>query len=62
MVQLPAPSNVAELRSHLGLLGYYRCYVPRFSHMAKPLYKLTQKGVKWDWSAEQKQAYDQLKS
>ena len=40
MAQLPIPSTVAELRSALGLLNYYRCYIPQFSSIAKPLNEL----------------------
>ena len=43
------PSNIGELRSLLGFLGYFRCYVQDFSRKVKPLYdllkgKTTQKG------------------
>ena len=38
------PKNVGEVRSLLGFLGYYRCYVQDFSRRVKPLYDLL-KGV-----------------
>ena len=34
------PKNVGELRSLLGFLGYYRCYVRNFARIVKPLYDL----------------------
>ena len=34
------PSNIGELRSLLGFLGYFRCYVKDFSQKVKPLYDL----------------------
>ena len=34
------PKNVGELRSLLGFLGYYRCYVKDFSRHVKPMYDL----------------------
>ena len=38
------PKNVGELRSIIGLLGYYRCYLKGFSQRLKPIYDLLQKG------------------
>ena len=37
------PKNVGELRSLLGFIGYYRCYVKDFSIQVKPLYDLLKK-------------------
>ena len=61
MAQLPSPRNVSELRSCLGLLSYYRCYIPNFSKIAKPLNDLLKKGVKYEWGAEHQHAFDALK-
>ncbi|RVW80134.1 Retrovirus-related Pol polyprotein from transposon 17.6 [Vitis vinifera] len=44
------PSIVTEIRSFLGLAGYYRWFIEGFSKIALPLSKLTQKGVKFEWS------------
>ena len=35
----PVPTNVSELRSFLGLYGYYRRYIKTFSAIAKCLHK-----------------------
>jgi hypothetical protein len=43
----PRPSNVKEVRSFLGLAGYYRKFMKNFSIIAKPITKLTQKDVKF---------------
>ena len=37
---LEQPKNVGELRSLLGFLSYYRCYVRNFARIVKPLYDL----------------------
>ena len=41
--------NVLEVRSFLGLAGYYMNFVEGFSKIAAPLTKLTRKDVKYDW-------------
>ena len=43
----PIPSNVAEIRSFLGTVGYYRQYIKSFASVAKPLTHLTKKGEKF---------------
>ncbi|XP_070050383.1 uncharacterized protein [Nicotiana tomentosiformis] len=46
----PRPTTPTEIRSFLGLVGYYRKFVEGFSTLASPLAKLTQKAVKFQWS------------
>ncbi len=59
--QLPAPSNLTELRSVLGFTGYYRQYVPNYSSIATPLNRLLQKDVHYQWGPECDVAFQQLK-
>ena len=49
VVNWKPPKNVSEVRSFLGLAGYYRKFVERFSRIAASLTKLTRKDVKYDW-------------
>jgi hypothetical protein len=44
------PKSVHQIRSFLGLAGYYRRFIPDFSRIAKPMTKLLKKGVKFVWS------------
>ena len=44
------PNTVKQIRSFLGLAGYYRRFIPDFSRIAKPMTELLKKGVKYDWS------------
>ena len=44
------PKTVTEVRSFLGLAGYYRRFVKDFSAIALPLTRLTRKGVTFEWS------------
>jgi hypothetical protein len=58
---LKAPSDVSELRSVLGLMSYYRRFIPNFSAVAEPLNSLLQKNVPFQWGPEQQTALDTLK-
>ena len=44
-----APTSVSEVRSFLGLAGYYRRFIPNFSKIAKPMTSLLQKDHKFVW-------------
>ena len=55
------PTSVTEIRSFLGLAGYYRRFVERFSVLAEPLTRLTRKGVDFVWSEECEVAFQTLK-
>ena len=41
---MPAPHNSKEVKQFLGLVGYYRKFVPHFAALSRPLTKLTCKG------------------
>ncbi|XP_073033126.1 uncharacterized mitochondrial protein AtMg00860-like [Primulina eburnea] len=57
----PRPNTVTEIRSFLGLAGYYRKFVEGFSSIATPLTKLTQKNSKFNWSEECEKSFQTLK-
>ncbi|KAF8066152.1 hypothetical protein N665_1157s0002 [Sinapis alba] len=57
----PRSTTVTEVRSFLGLAGYYRKFVKEFSSIAKPLTKLTSKGVSFIWAEETETAFNTLK-
>ena len=54
--------NATEIRSFLGLAGYYRRFVQNFSSIAAPLTRLTRKGVSFQWSEECESSFQDLKS
>ncbi|KAJ9537587.1 hypothetical protein OSB04_030320 [Centaurea solstitialis] len=56
------PKNVSEIRSFLGLAGYYRRFIRDFSKIAVPLTSLTRKDVKFEWGEAQENAFQALKS
>jgi len=59
---LKVPTCVSDVRSVLGLMSYYRRFVPNFSEKADALNKLLGKGVPFEWGEEQQAAFDELKA
>ena len=59
--KLPPPINVAEVRSFLGLVGYYRRFVKKFSDKAAPLNALMRKEQTWKWTEDCQKAFETLK-
>ena len=41
----PVPKTVRDVRSFVGLVGYYRRFIKHISYLAKPLTELTRKGL-----------------
>jgi hypothetical protein len=62
VVEWKRPSSVSEIRSFLGLAEYYRCFVPNFSSIAKPLTRFLEKGVLFVWSSNCEVSYQTLKN
>nr|ABA92080.1 retrotransposon protein, putative, Ty3-gypsy subclass [Oryza sativa Japonica Group] len=56
------PKTVSEIRNFLGLAGYYRRFIENFSKIAKPMTRLLQKDVKYKWSEECEQSFQELKN
>ena len=50
IVNAPQPENVQQLRSFLGLLNYYRNFLPHLATILQPRNELLQKGKKWNWT------------
>ena len=55
------PKSVFEIRSFLGLDGYYRRFIEDFSRLAAPMTKLTWKEVKFEWNDSCERAFQELK-
>ena len=60
--EIPPPKTAAEVRSFLGLAGYYRRYVKGFAAIAVPLHALTRKDAVFHWSKDCQAAFDHLKT
>ena len=65
MKKFPRPETLTQLRSFLGLVGYYRKFIKQFSQVASPLYELTKgdlpKNAKIKWTQECEDAFNELK-
>jgi hypothetical protein len=61
VVEWQRPTSVTEIRSFLGLAGYYRRFVQDFSSIAKPMTKLTEKGVPFMWTDDCEASFRTLK-
>jgi hypothetical protein len=55
------PTNTKQLTAFIGLAGYYRKFVPRFSPIVKTLHELKGKNVPYVWGTRQDQAFQTLK-
>lgn len=62
MQKLPPPTSAEQVRSYLGVLGFYRCYVPGYSQIAQPLNTLLKANTKFEWTPACEEAYGQLKA
>jgi hypothetical protein len=56
-----SPTTVHQVRSFLGLAGYYRRFIPNFSKIVKPITRLFKNDTKFDWSSKCNEAFEQLK-
>jgi len=61
VLEWEAPQNVCEIRSFLGMAGYYRRFIEGFSKIARPMTKLLEKGSRFVWTAECQASFDELK-
>lgn len=57
----PTPNSKKEVQQFLGLANYYRRFVQDFSTIAKPLHRLTEKTVKFEWTAECQSSFQDLR-
>lgn len=61
VVSFREPRNEGELRSFLGLANYMNKFIPNLATIDEPLRRLLVKDVKFDWSSEQANAFNQIK-
>nr|GEZ75895.1 reverse transcriptase domain-containing protein [Tanacetum cinerariifolium] len=56
-----SPKTPMEIRIFLGLAGYYYRFIKGFLKIAKSMMKLSQKGIKFDWSEKEENAFQLIK-
>ena len=57
----PTPKNQQKLRSFLGLVQYYRKFIPNLSTLVHPLNELLKAGKSWRWTPDCKNAFTAVK-
>jgi hypothetical protein len=55
------PTSVSEIRSFLGLAGYYWRFIKGFSNIARPMTKLLKKEKKFNWTESCERSFQELK-
>jgi hypothetical protein len=58
---IASPKTRKQLRSFIGMVNYYRDMWPKRSHILSPLSALTSAKVKWKWTSDCQQAFDEMK-
>ena len=61
IMEWSTPKNVSEVRSFIGLDGYYWRFIGGFSKLAYPITQLQKKGVKFDWISKCEDNFQKLK-
>ena len=61
IAKMPAPRNPKEVKQFLGLVGYYRKFVPKFADISRVLTHLTKKDVEFKWTPECENCFQILK-
>ena len=59
---MPPPKTPKEVRQFLGLVGYYRKFVPKFADIARPLTNRTKQDIKFEWSEKCQKTFQLLKN
>ncbi len=52
IMEWATPRNVDELRSFMGLVGYYKRFIRKFSRIGYPITSLQRKGKTFEWTEE----------
>ena len=58
---MAAPSNKKDIQVFLGMVGYYRWFIPNFSKHAEPIFRLLKKEAEFAWTEQCEIAFEYLK-
>lgn len=62
ITDMPAPKNITEVRRVLGMISWYRKFVPKYSDVISPLTRLLRKGIKFVWDESCEKAFQDIKN
>jgi hypothetical protein len=57
----PTPKDVSDIKSFMGLAGYYRRFIKGFSKIGFPITSLQKKGFKFNWTSDCEERFQELK-
>ena len=60
--EFPVPKTPKQVKSFNGLATYYQAFIPHFATTMQPLYGLTKRNIKFNWTAVHQTAFDKLKN
>jgi hypothetical protein len=55
------PQNISDIRSFIGLAGYYRRFIEGFSKISMPMIELLEKGKTFEWTPRREASFQELK-
>ncbi|WVZ65846.1 hypothetical protein U9M48_015145 [Paspalum notatum var. saurae] len=61
-MEWPQPTNVSEVRSFIGLAGFYRRFIGGFAKIAQPMTALQKKGARFEWTEACEKSFQELKA
>ncbi|GFW70306.1 retrovirus-related Pol polyprotein from transposon 297 [Trichonephila clavipes] len=61
IAEMKPPKNNTEVSKFLGMAGGYQKFIPHYADICEPLYRLKNKGAKFNWSTEAQEAFDNIK-
>ena len=62
IVDAPAPRDITQLKSYLGLLNFYRRFLPSAATLLEPLNSLMRSNTPWKWGQDQQKAFEASKN
>ena len=58
----PVPKDITDVRSFMGITGYYRIFIEGFSRIANPITSLQNKGKKFKWNQKCEEIFKKVKN
>ena len=59
--KMPAPTTLKEIKQFLGLVGYYRKFIPRFADIARPMTNLTKQDIPFERTVQCQASFEMFK-